>query len=162
MAEAKRLFDQASPRPNAKKVLVVIMDKKSTDTEEDIQEALNPLKEDDVKIVPVAIGPDADVNELKNITSAEGYLVEAEKTTDPKKLAEKIMAKVTSGMRVLKLLYRAILTLVIGGAFVHSVWVYLYKYLEFKTWLSIMLHLKHVVCDHLNERFWLLLLCLLY
>lgn len=162
MAEAKRLFDQASPRPNAKKVLVVIMDKKSTDTEEDIQEALNPLKEDDVKIVPVAIGPDADVNELKNITSAEGYLVEAEKTTDPKKLAEKIMAKVTSGMRVLKLLYRAILTLVIGGAFVHSVWEYLYKYLEFKTWLSIMLHLKHIMCDHLNERFWLLLLCLLY
>lgn len=100
LAEAKSLFDEASPRPNAQKVLVVIMDKKSIDTEEGIQEALKPLKDDDVKIVPVAIGTDADVNELKNITSAEGYLVKAEKTTDPKKLAEKIMSKVTSGMRV--------------------------------------------------------------
>ena len=87
---------------------MVIMDKKSIDTEEDIKEALKPLKDDDVKVVPVAIGPDADVSELKNITSAEGYLVEAEKTTDPKKLAEKIMAKVTSGMRILKLHYRTI------------------------------------------------------
>ena len=98
LSEAKRLFEQASPRPNAKKVLVVIMDKKSIDQPEDIQEALKPLKEDEVKIVPVAIGPDTDVDELKNITSAEGYLVKAENTTDPGKLAEKIMAKVISGI----------------------------------------------------------------
>ena len=100
MAAAKRLFDQASPRPNAKKVLVVIMDTKSINEEEEIQAALQPLKEDEIKIVPVGIGPDADVNELKNITSAEGYLVKAKKTADPGMLAEKIMVKVISGMRI--------------------------------------------------------------
>ena len=100
MAAAKRLFDQASPRPNAKKVLVVIMDTKSINEGAEIQVALQPLKEDEIKIVPVGIGPDADVNELKNITSAEGYLVKAKKTADPEMLAEKIMVKVISGMRI--------------------------------------------------------------
>ena len=98
LTAAKRLFDQASLRPNAKKVLVVIMDEKSINEEEEILEALKPLKEDEIKIVPVGIGPGADVNELRNITSAEGYLVKAKKTADPGKLAERIMAKVISGM----------------------------------------------------------------
>lgn len=74
------------------------MDKKSINEEEEILEALKPLKEDEIKIVPVGIGPGADVNELRNITSAEGYLVKAKKTADPEKLAERIMVKVISGM----------------------------------------------------------------
>ena len=77
------------------------MDKKSINEEEEIQETLKPLKADEIKIVPVGIGPDADVNELKNITSTEEYLVKAKKTADPEKLAEKIMAKVISGMRTM-------------------------------------------------------------
>ena len=98
LSAAKKAFDQASLRPNAKKVLVVIMDKRSIDKPEDVKEALKPLKEDKVKVVPVAVGPDADKDQLKNITSAEGYLVKAEKTTTPEKLAKDIMDKVTSGM----------------------------------------------------------------
>ena len=78
---------------------MVIMDKKSSSKYEDVDVALKPFKEDEIKVVPVAVGPDANVDELKNITSAEGYLVTAEKTTDPAKLAEKIMAKVTTGRR---------------------------------------------------------------
>lgn len=74
------------------------MDKRSIDKPEDVKEALKPLKEDKVKVVPVAVGPDADKDQLKNITSAEGYLVKAEKTTTPEKLAKDIMDKVTSGM----------------------------------------------------------------
>ena len=84
---------------------MVIMDKKSSSKHEDVDEALKPLKEDEIKVVPVAVGPDANVDELKNITSAEGYLVTAEKTTDPTKLAEKIMAKVTTGRRLLSMLH---------------------------------------------------------
>ena len=97
MSEAKKLFDQASPRPSAKKVLVVIMDKKSSNKYQEIDVALKPLKEDDVKVVPVAVGTDASLDELKNITSAEEYVVTAEKSTDPVKLAEKVMIKVTKG-----------------------------------------------------------------
>lgn len=97
LSEAKKLFDQASPRPNAKKVLVVIMDKKSSNKYQEIDVALKPLKEDDVKVVPVAVGTDASLDELKNITSAEEYVVTVEKSTDPVKLAEKVMIKVTKG-----------------------------------------------------------------
>ena len=99
LSAAKRVFDEASPRPNAKKVLVIIIDKKASDTQEEIQGALKPLKEDNVKVVPVAVGPDVDVDQLKNTTSAEGYLVEADKTTTPTKLAKDIMDKVTSGIK---------------------------------------------------------------
>ena len=72
------------------------------DEHEVVQEALTPLKKDEVKVVPVAVGPDADNDQLKNLTSAEGYLVEAEKTTTPKKLAKDIMDKVASGMNDVK------------------------------------------------------------
>lgn len=82
------------------------MDTKSINEEEEIQVALKPLEEDEIKIVPVGIGPDADANELKNITSAEGYFVKAKKTADPEKLAEKIMVKVIFGMRIKFLLCR--------------------------------------------------------
>ena len=75
------------------------MDKTSSDGDGEVQKALKPLKEDDVKIVPVAVGPDADRNQLKNITSTEEYLVDAKKSTTPEKLAEEIMDKVTSGRK---------------------------------------------------------------
>ena len=81
---------------------MIIMDKKSIDEQEVVQEALKPLKKDEVKVVPVAAGSDADKDQLKNLTSAEGYLVEAEKTTTPEKLAKAIMDKVTSGMNDVK------------------------------------------------------------
>ena len=97
LEEAKRAFDQAPSRPNAEKVLVVIMDKKSSNEHKDVAKALKPLKKDKVKVVPVAIGPDADVDELRNITSAKDYLVEVAKKEDPKKVAEKIMEKVSTG-----------------------------------------------------------------
>ena len=75
------------------------MDKTSSDGDGEVQKALKPLKEDDVKIVPVAVGPDADRNQLKNITSTDEYLVDAKKSTTPEKLAEEIMDKVTSGRK---------------------------------------------------------------
>lgn len=77
---------------------MLILDKKAVDSQEDIQEAVKPLSDDNVKVVPVAIGADADKDQLKNTTVVEGYLVEAEKTTSPEKLAKDIMDKVTSGM----------------------------------------------------------------
>lgn len=75
------------------------MDKTSIDGDGDVQKALKPLKEGNVKIIPVAVGPDADRDQLKNITSIEEYLVDAKKSTTPEKLAEEIMDKVTSGRK---------------------------------------------------------------
>ena len=76
------------------------MDKKPTDTHDDIQEALKPLEADKVKVVSVAVGPEADVETLKNITSTESNFVKAAKNITPTKLAKDIMDKVISGMRL--------------------------------------------------------------
>lgn len=48
--EAKRLFDSAPPRPNAKKVLVVIVDNKSSNRPEEIKAAAKPLHDNKIKV----------------------------------------------------------------------------------------------------------------
>ena len=97
LEEAKKLFDSEVARPGVKKVLVVITDKKSTSSQENVKKALVPLEEQKVKIVPVAVGSSADPNELERITSNRGYLIETKRELDPDTTAEKIMVKVLKG-----------------------------------------------------------------
>lgn len=98
LKEAKKMFDPQQTRPGVKKVLVVIIDKKSTSSPENVRKALAPLEEQKVKIVPVAVGSFADTTELEGITSNRGYLIETPRDLDPDITAEEIMAKVLKGM----------------------------------------------------------------
>ena len=98
LEEAKKMFDSAPSRPGVKKVLVVIIDKKSTSSPEDVKEVLTPLEEEEVKIVPVAVGSSADPTELEQITSNRGYLIETQRELDPDTTAEEIMEKVLKGI----------------------------------------------------------------
>ena len=98
LEKAKQLFDSEPAQPDVKKVLVVITDKKSTSRPEDVKKAVIPLEDEDVKIIPVAVGLSADPNELEGITSNRGYLVETHRGLDPNETAEKIMEKVLKGI----------------------------------------------------------------
>ena len=98
LEEAKKLFDSEPKRPDAKKVIVVITDKKSTSRPEDVKKAFIPLEEGGVTVVPVAVGPSADPNELERITSNRGYLIKTERELDPDVTAEQIMEKVLKGI----------------------------------------------------------------
>lgn len=97
---AQKLFDFEPTRPGVKKVLVVITDKKSTSSQEDVKSALIPLEEEDVKIVTVAVGSSADPLELERIASNKGYQTEVKRDMDPDTTAEKIMEKVLKGIGV--------------------------------------------------------------
>ena len=100
LEEAKRLFDSEPAEPDVKKVLVVITDRRSTGRPEDVKEAVLPLEEGGVKIVPVAVGSSADPTELEGITSNRGYLIETQRKLDPDLTAEKIMEKVLQGITI--------------------------------------------------------------
>ncbi|CAH3028780.1 unnamed protein product, partial [Porites evermanni] len=94
--DARMLFENTA-RPDAKKVLVVIMDQKQSGDRADSKVKAKELKESSVKVVPVAIGKDASAKELTEITSDKDYLVEMGEDENPEKAAEKIMIKVLEG-----------------------------------------------------------------
>ena len=50
LRKAKEIFDDAPDRPRVKKVLVVVMDTKSSNDAGDIKEAARPLEKDGVKV----------------------------------------------------------------------------------------------------------------
>lgn len=61
LEEARYLFALAEDtRPNASQVLVVITDKTSDSTEDDVQFAAKKLKDDGVRVIAIALGDDFD------------------------------------------------------------------------------------------------------
>lgn len=85
-------------RPNAKKVLVIISDKRSGSTDSEITNEVKPLQENDVMVIPVALGGEADERQLKLLTDDETTLVTAKTTDDTTDLKNKLMVVVFKGL----------------------------------------------------------------
>ena len=97
LKEANRVFDGSGVRPNAVKVLVVITDKSSGMTESNIRTAVTPLEDKGVKIIPVAIGDEADPTELVPATSDNIGVITVPKSETTEGLAEEIMETIIKG-----------------------------------------------------------------
>ena len=80
-------------RPDAKKVLVVVIDKKSDNTEDDVRKAAVLLENNNIRVIPVALGSEADVAELTNATVDDDDVIKADKDDDPEKIADEIIMK---------------------------------------------------------------------
>lgn len=77
-----------------KRVVIVIADKRSGKTEQEIKSAAEGLENIGIQVIPVAFGRESDPKELVQITSNKKNLVDSSKDDeDPKKTAEKIMEK---------------------------------------------------------------------
>ena len=85
-------------RPDAKKVLIVISDKKSDNTDNEIEEAVKPLQKNDVIVIPVALGEEADKTQLKKLPDVESNLVTADTSNDTADIKVKIMNQVFKGL----------------------------------------------------------------
>ena len=88
LSEARRVFKN-SGRPDARKVVVVISDRASDSSSGDIKTEADRLREDDIVLISVVIGKNADPKELEEFTPHE-----VTKTTtdeDPEELGKKIM-----------------------------------------------------------------------
>ena len=86
-------FYSTDLRPDATKVLVVIIDKKSDNTIEEVREAAVLLENYNIRVIPVALGREAGIQELTNITLDKNDLVKTDNKGDPEKTAEEIIMK---------------------------------------------------------------------
>lgn len=85
-------------RTNAKKVLIVVSDKRSDSTESEIQDEVKPLQDNDVIVIPVALGVEADEKQLKLLTDDESNIVKAKSTNDTTDIKNAVMTVVFKGL----------------------------------------------------------------
>ena len=84
-------------RQHAQKVLIVISDKKSDSTDDEIDKAVTPLRENDVVIIPVAFGNEADKVQLVKLVDDESTLVTADTNNGTTDIKDEIMNQVFKG-----------------------------------------------------------------
>ena len=96
LGEVRNLF-QLSPRPDAKRVLVLVTDEQSDSSLEDVKDSAEGLWRSRIKIIPVAFGREADPDEIKVTTSEKDNLIDVPNTDNPDAVAEEIMEKVLEG-----------------------------------------------------------------
>lgn len=75
---------------------MVIADKSSEETNEDIRSAAKPLETIGIRIIAVAVGKEVDAAKLKS-ASSDGTVISSSSKDIPKKLGEEIMAKILEG-----------------------------------------------------------------
>ena len=75
------------------KVLVIITDAQSSSSEKEIQQAVRPLENDGVHVIPVAVGDSADPGQLEEAARDKTDVITASEDEDPAELGEKIMNK---------------------------------------------------------------------
>ena len=97
LKKGKELFDDSSVRSNARKVLVVITDSKSTSKIADLQNIGKMLDEDGIRVIAVAIGDDVGHTDLEAMIPDETGLVNVTIEVDLEDLKNRIMNKVTTG-----------------------------------------------------------------
>ena len=97
LEKARTQFDQAGGG-EVKKVLVVITDKRSESTTESVTLASKLLKSDEIKVIPVALGTEADISELGKTTEDKRNLIDASKPPDFRDIAHKIMKIAIKGL----------------------------------------------------------------
>ena len=97
LAEARSMFDKAPNRPGAKKVLVVIMDRKSVNDAGEVKNAAAGLEEEAIQLIPVGVGANVDEKELESITSNKKNVITSDKDGDPSNVGKKIIDKIIQG-----------------------------------------------------------------
>ena len=92
---ARELFKVSEgAREKALKILVVITDKKSDSVTVDVATAAARMKDDGVRIISIALGREADPQELEATTENGNDVLNVTDTSSPKKTVEKIMERV--------------------------------------------------------------------
>ena len=101
LEEAKVLFESGNVRPNAKKVLVIVMDKASNIPEATLVKKIRPLEDIGVLVISVGIGSEVKSAEFNIISPNPKDVIVVPKNEVHTELAVRIMERVLRGMRSL-------------------------------------------------------------
>lgn len=96
LQKAKEIFNKYA-RPGARKVLVVITDKKSDSDENELQDKASLLEQAKIKVIPVGLRDEADDKELETLTPRKEDVITKPDNTTSKSLVKAIMRKVLEG-----------------------------------------------------------------
>ena len=96
LEEARKVYELKEVRANARKVLVVILDKKSSSGGPSLVEVVEKLRKKKVFIVGVGVGK-VDQGELEVITNSKGAIIRVAPDHQPADLAKKILLVILSG-----------------------------------------------------------------
>ena len=96
---AKRIFNGQQVRPNARRILVVIMDDASVNRREELAPVVHALVYNTVFIAAVGIGPSVDPTDLNLLTREERHTLQVGINKTPGELSEEIMKIIEHGVR---------------------------------------------------------------
>ena len=97
------VFKSPGAREDARKVLVVITDKKSASLSDRVRSEANMLEDMDVQVIPVGIGSEIDRLEMEEITPNISDVITTSTLDKPRQLGEEIIVKVLKGILTLVL-----------------------------------------------------------
>ena len=92
LEKAKQVFELQKVRPNAKKVLVVILDNASANNKRELKKAVHVLVNKSVLIIGVRVGSAVDPEQLEIITEDIRNVIRVGTDKNPDELAKEIMA----------------------------------------------------------------------
>ena len=87
-----KVYELKQVRPNAKKVLVVILDNKTVNTANQLNKNAVVLVDEGIFVIAVGVGNSIDSKELQIITEEKRNTIEVGITKNPDELAKEIMA----------------------------------------------------------------------
>ena len=98
LSEAKMLFsEEAGGRVDAKKILVVMIDKESDSSSADATKASNELDDEGIRIIAVALGDEDNARELETIVPIKEDALKPNNTDEPRDIANKIIDNILDG-----------------------------------------------------------------
>lgn len=89
--QAMKLFEDAPPRPDAKKILVVLIDQKSVNYPQVLSASAKSLQDKNILVLPIAFGSLADLDELTRLAPSKGVVIQIDGDEDGAAIAQKIM-----------------------------------------------------------------------
>ena len=99
LEEAKRIFSLKQVRPNARRILVVIMDDASVNRREELAPVVHALVGNTVFIAAVGIGPSVNPTDLNILTREERHTLQVGINKAPGELREEIMKIIEHGLK---------------------------------------------------------------
>ena len=91
LQEAKRVFEMKDVRPNAKKVLVVIMDEDSNSNKNDLNEVVQVLRNKSVLVIGISVGSSTNPTDFGIITVEERDIIPDGVNKNKDELAKEII-----------------------------------------------------------------------
>lgn len=92
LKSVSKVYELKEVRPNAKKVLVVILDNKTVNTANELKKNAIVLVDKGILAIGVGVGNSIDSKELEIITEEKRNIIEVGITKNPNELAKEIMA----------------------------------------------------------------------